>query len=287
MPTNEPELKPKPRGLWIAIAVVVALLALTTWDVVRNADRSSPAALRRAAFDGDEATVRRIITAHPEWIDSVGSHQAGSFTTLVDSGRVFLEPTGPPPYYPPGSGQLFRLLEAHGSTALHHALANSQSRTAMALIEAGANVSATLTNGFPVIAVAIQCGDTNVIAAMQRRGVRLDAVDTLTMLPPLHLAARSHQIKMVNYLLKHGAPINGTNQFGGTALHEAAEFCGLPVVQLLATNGADLALTNRAGKTALDVVLMKARPDRASREMATWLSAFAATNGAAGKTAAL
>lgn len=215
MPTNEPELKPKPRGLWIAIAVVVALLALTTWDVVRNADRSSPAALRRAAFDGDEATVRRIITAHPEWIDSVGSHQAGSFTTLVDSGRVFLEPTGPPPYYPPGSGQLFRLLEAHGSTALHHALANSQSRTAMALIEAGANVSATLTNGFPVIAVAIQCGDTNVIAAMQRRGVRLDAVDTLTMLPPLHLAARSHQIKMVNYLLKHGAPINGTNQFGG------------------------------------------------------------------------
>lgn len=71
MPTTQPDLKPNRRGLWLAVAVVVALLALASWVVLHNFDRSSPAALRRAAFDGDQATVRRLITAHPEWIDSV------------------------------------------------------------------------------------------------------------------------------------------------------------------------------------------------------------------------
>lgn len=277
MTTAPPEPKPTRQGLCLAVVVVIALLALTTWDVLRNSDRSSPAALRRAAFDGDEATVRRLIAAHPEWLNQPGSHQAASFSALLDNGRVLLGPKGPV-YYPPGSGQLFRLWEAHGSAALHQALANSQSRTAMVLIEAGANVNATTTNGYPVIAAAVQFGDTNVVTAMLQRGVRLDAVDPLTKLPLLHLAVLSHQPKMVDYLLKRGAPINATNQFGGTALHLAAAFSQFPIVELLATNGADLLLTNRAGKTAPDMALMKASSNSASRNLANWFEAFAATN---------
>jgi ankyrin repeat protein len=277
MSTAQPELKPNRRGVWLAVAVVVALLALTTWDILRNSDRSSPAALRRAAFDGDEATVRRLLAAHPEWLNQPGFHQAASFSFLLDNGRVLLGPKGPV-YYPPGSGQLFRLLEAYGAAALHHALANSQSRVAMVLIQAGANVHATLTNGYPAIAGAVSSCDTNVVAAMLQRGVRLDAVDTLTKLPVLHFAVQIHRTEMVAYLLKHGAPINATNQFGGTALHLAADSSELPLVGLLATNGADLLLTNRAGKTALDLALMNASSNRASRDLANWLSAYAATN---------
>lgn len=277
MTAAQPEPKPAHKGLWLAVALVAGLLAFTTWDVVRRSGSGSAVQLRRAAFDGDVAGIHRLLKAHPEWLNQPGSDQPALISALVDKGRVLLGSKGPV-HYLPSSDKQFRQMEAYGATALYHALVRKQSRAAMVLIDAGANVNATLTNGYPAIAVAIQLGETNLVAVMHERGVRLDTVEVLTGLPLLHLAIHSHKPEMVDFLLKHGAPVNSTDRSGGTSLHTAVAFRQLTVVEMLVTNGADLSLTNLGGRTPLEIAMTRASVSTASQDVANWLSAYAATN---------
>jgi hypothetical protein len=124
------QTKPKParRRLWLAVAVVASLLALTTWDALRNSGGNSPAALRRAAFYGDEATVRRLIAAHPEWVDLPGSTngQASMFGGLYGKTMKALGKAPPTSATTRGDPETqFRELEAVGATPVWHALAGT------------------------------------------------------------------------------------------------------------------------------------------------------------------
>lgn len=282
MPTTTPEQKPNRRGLWLAVAVVVALLVLTTWDVVRNSDRSSPAALRRAAFDGDEATVRRLLAAHPEWIDSVGSTNglAPMFGGLYDKAMKSLGRS-----HPSGSRAnpevQFREMEGVGATPLWHALARTNIVTASFLVESGANVRVSLTTGFPIVCFAALVGDTNLLASLEKRGARLDVPEPIVRMTPLQYAVIGRSLPMLSFLAGRGLPLNETNRWGYTSLHYAANFSHLPMVEFLATNGADWTMRTKAGLTAFDMAWKNATNGSGHADalvVATWLEAFAATN---------
>jgi hypothetical protein len=282
MAVTQPELKPKPRGLWLAVAVLVALLALTSWDVLRNADRSSPAALRRAAFDGDEATVRRLIAAHPEWIDSVGSTngQAPMVVGLYDKAMKSFGKSRSPGSRADRESK-FREMEGVGATPLWHALARTNIGTACLLIEVGANVHASLTTKFPIVCSAALVGDTNLLTSLEKRGARLDAPEPLTRMTPLQYAVIGRSLPMLSFLAGRGLPLNETNRWGYTALHYAANFSHLPMVEFLATSGADWTLRTKVGLTAFDMAWKNATNGSGHAEslaVATWLEAFAATN---------
>ncbi|KAF0174938.1 MAG: ankyrin repeat protein [Limisphaerales bacterium] len=269
------------RKLWLLSAVIAGLLALTTWDVLRNSSGSSPAALRRAAFEGDEATVRRLIAAHPQWINSVGSTNGRTsaltshFTKikrelgLTTSSRASGDREG-----------LFRELEGAGSTPLFNAMAARHVGLAMTLIESGADPSVKLARGWPLVFAAAQIGDTNLMTAMMKRGVRLDVLEPGSGMTILHNAAFSQKPEMLSFLIAHGLSVNATNYRGVTPLDIAIGRSKLDLVQVLATNGADLEPNPARGYDALEAARRQAssKTDPNATAVVTWLEAFIATN---------
>ncbi|MEQ2010314.1 MAG: ankyrin repeat domain-containing protein [Limisphaerales bacterium] len=281
MTTAPPESKPTRRGVWLAVAVVVGLLALSTWDALRNSGRSSPAALRRAAFDGDEATVRRIIAAHPEWIDLPGSTN-GQTRVLGGLYEKAMKGLGKSPSAPSSSDpeHYFQQLERLGANALFHAVAKKHIGTAMILVEAGANPRMKLSTGESIVPMAAYVGDTKLMSALERRGANLNELQPGTGMTALHQAAYGQRPEMLLYLLGRGLSVNSTNRGGVTPLHIVAGHARLDFVQILVTNGADLTLTNRRGDTALDAARLRVLQGADSKAVAvvTWLEDFAATN---------
>lgn len=289
MPTAQPELKPNRRGLWLAVAVVVALLALTTWDVLRNSDRSSPAALRRAAFDGDEATVRRLIAAHPEWIDSVGSTngQTRVLGGLFDKAMKALGKVSPSSSFGNDPEKQFQELESLGATPLFHATVRTNLNIAKLLAETGATARQDLRNGFPLIFAATLIGDTNYLSMLVARGARLDSRVPVSRFSLIHYGVFSRKVEMLHFLHGRGLSVNETNWTGLTPLHLAVNIDELSMVQFLATNGADFTLTTTGGRTACDLALTRSTAIRGTSAPAvlSWLEAFAATNQPAAKPA--
>lgn len=285
MTAAKPEPKPARRGLWLVV-VVIGLLAVTTWDVLRNSNHSSPAALRRAAFDGDEATVRRLVKAHPEWIDSVGSAKAPTSAAggLLEVTLIALGKPAPSPTSPEGvREELFLELEASGSTPLMHAATRKHLGVARLLVDAGANLRADRWSGWPLVALAryaTELGNTNFLVALKARGAMLHSGETEYEWGLLHAAVQSGRAEVLRFLIAHGHSVNGRDRSGGTPLHLAVHFSRLDLVQMLATNGADLSLVAFFRGTPLDEARKAAatNPSSNATAVATWLEAFAATN---------
>ncbi|MEE6525879.1 hypothetical protein FKM82_026173 [Ascaphus truei] len=55
---------------------------------------------------------------------------------------------------------------------------------------------------------------------------------------PLHVASHYGNIKMVNYLLQHGAKVNAKTKNGYTPLHQAAQQGHTHIINVLLQHGA-------------------------------------------------
>ncbi len=289
---TEPESPPTPRRRpWPVALALVGFLALTTWDVLRNAKGNSPVALRRAAFDGDDATVRRLIAAHPEWVDSVGSTNRS--TSVVGSlYEKAMQAIGKSPGTSPREDleSQFQEAEGLGATPLFLAIVQKHLGIAMILLDAGANPRVKLVPGQSMVPFAVYLADTNLVAALERRGANLKEVEPHSARSLLHLAVEGGEhggeVEMIQFLLARGLPVNVMKHGGTTPLHIAASRSRLDLVQLLVANGADLTSVNARGETALDVArssgLRKGKdPSRVNTHalaVVTWLEAFTATN---------
>lgn len=67
----------------------------------------------------------------------------------------------------------------------------------------------------------------------------------------LHRACLRGDVTIVHLLLKHGADVNGGNDFDETPLHYACKRANLAVLQCLIEHAADLRAEDRAGKGVL------------------------------------
>ena len=95
---------------------------------------------------------------------------------------------------------------------------------------------------------------------------------------PIFLAAGEGKLEAVRYLLDEGADVNARDNFGNTALAEAAYYGHLAVVKELLLRGADINAVGDGG-TALDIAisrnntavadLLKHRGGKSAREIRT------------------
>lgn len=142
------------------------------------------------------------------------------------------------------------VINADHKTALYYALfhpAVDGNETALALLEGGADVNATLKNGGSLLHVACEKADAEAAELLLQHQVDIKRVETSTGRMALHAAAAlkdaDEASKMVAILLSAGAPVDAQDQeHGVTALHEAVSAGHEGVVQQLLDAGADLTI---------------------------------------------
>ena len=149
-------------------------------------------------------------------------------------------------------------------TCLAFASLVSEARTVQQLIEAGADVAVTDSEGFsPLHYACASDADSDVKTAylMQRESSqRATGGSEQLILGPdfystsLRLAARHNLADRVRALIDdHGASVNATDEDGWTALHLAARAGHAEAVKVLVQHpSCDVSITDRRGRTAAD-----------------------------------
>jgi len=136
-------------------------------------------------------------------------------------------------------------------TPLHYAVMGGQVAAAKRLIDAGADVNATM----PAIGAPVHAAIVNQDGALVRLLIENKADVNLAAgsmdSRPLHFAAEYDLVDMAELLLDEGADIDGRNAELVTPLSQAALLGSLGVVELLVERGADIEARDMRGETAL------------------------------------
>ena len=93
-------------------------------------------------------------------------------------------------------------------------------------------------------------GDVSKIGDMMESGMPVDILDEYGNTALMN-AARNNRTDVVRYLLANGANVNKQDRSGNTALHKASNNNHTDVVRCLLANGANVDKQNRSGWTAL------------------------------------
>lgn len=152
------------------------------------------------------------------------------------------------------------------------AITFNQPDKALAAIEAGATPEATNRYGLPVIFMAAQMGDSNVVKALLDAGADANAkigtsfnddgvgyagTSDGTVLG--YAAAKGHA-QVMQDLVKAGADVNGSGPAGTTPLMQAVDSGNFEIVKWLIDAGADPNAKNATGGTALGTAQMIINP---------------------------
>ncbi len=78
---------------------------------------------------------------------------------------------------------------------------------------------------------------------------------------PLHIAARTGQVYLVDKFLNHKANINAQDNLGRTPLNLAVSKDDLEMVKLLVKRNCDLNLSDKKGRTPLSIALASEQPE--------------------------
>lgn len=87
-----------------------------------------------------------------------------------------------------------------------------------------------------------------------KQGANINALDSQGMTPLIRYIIYRRNIEVLEFLLSHGAQLEGQTNYGWTPLHTAARSGKIYFVKVLLNHGADPLATTAEGKTALDLV---------------------------------
>jgi ankyrin repeat protein len=131
-------------------------------------------------------------------------------------------------------------------TPLQYAVANKQVRIAEYLISKGANINPmNPAKEGSVLLSAVFSEDANMIKMLVEKGADINRTKAL------NYAIMTKNIKTVEFLLKHGASVNKSDEGSETALHIAVEDGQIEIIKLLLANGADINAKDEMGETPL------------------------------------
>ena len=121
-------------------------------------------------------------------------------------------------------------------------------------------------DGFQPLHLAAFFGHAEAAEALLERGADPSAVSRheFVKVTPLHSAVASEgaeNVRTVEVLLAHGAPVNAGVEGGHTPLHSAAVNGNVAIVGLLLAHGADPNAANDDGKTPLDLARERGHED--------------------------
>lgn len=137
-----------------------------------------------------------------------------------------------------------------GQTALFIAANQGSREFVQVLLEAGADPNISNNDGCGPLTKAARNGDWAIISLLLKAHAKLDQYKHSM----LREAAKGGHIKIIEWLLKYGADINGkSTSYGNTALHKAVQYRQYDTVTCLLEAGADVTAKNYKNDTPLDI----------------------------------
>lgn len=152
------------------------------------------------------------------------------------------------------SGVYTEQRDPHGRTPLAIAVDHGDLEGVAALINAGANVNAKHPDGSSILGSAIAAGDPSLISALLAAGARTDGLmpDGDHILPS---AIRHGRLDLVRNLMTSGADPHLRDSHGNPLLHVAMQARRRDLVESLIDLGADPGATNAKGETTIHLAL--------------------------------
>ncbi|CAG8083174.1 unnamed protein product [Penicillium olsonii] len=121
------------------------------------------------------------------------------------------------------------------------------------ILQYGASPHSFDSRGISAMWWASRSGDVKIVDALLRHGAPVNSIDyTLLM-----FAASEGQLDMLTFLIEKGADIDARDREGHTALMHAALGAKLSALEILVQRGANVHLQNNQGLTALDLARKK------------------------------
>ena len=138
------------------------------------------------------------------------------------------------------------------TTCLGYACRNNEARTVRQLVEAGADVNATDTEGYTPLHDACESKievkeKVKYLLSCNPSLIRARNNDNNT---PLGRAAYNGHDKVIGILIQHGAEVNERGWHGRTALHDACSKGQVACIDELMRHGADVEATDSANKAS-------------------------------------
>lgn len=128
---------------------------------------------------------------------------------------------------------------ASAQSALADRIQAGDRKTALALIDEGADVNRTQPDGTTPLHWAAYRVDQELVQRLLKKGARANVANRYGA-SPLHEAVRVANPNLVGLLLEAGADANASNEDGQTALMLAARTGNVAVAELLVKHGADV-----------------------------------------------
>ncbi|MGZ5193853.1 MAG: ankyrin repeat domain-containing protein [Ramlibacter sp.] len=151
-------------------------------------------------------------------------------------------------------------INAQGLTGLYLALRDSSMKTAQVLIDwPKTNIESRTPQDESPLMMASLRGQTEIV----RKLIARDADVNKTGWTPLHYAATSAHLDIIELLLENHAYIDAESPNGTTPLMMAAQYGSPEAVKLLLEAGADASLKNQRGLGAIDFAYQGGRTDSA------------------------
>jgi ankyrin repeat protein len=152
--------------------------------------------------------------------------------------------------------------DRNGWTALMWAADEGQTDVARQLLEKGADVNSKDKKGRTALMLA---GSQWTMKLLLEKGADVDAKDDEYGQTALMEAAVRGDMEEARLLLEKGADVNAKDNDGWTALMEAAQWNGgTEIARLLLEKGADANARTNDGRTALDIATKEFHPETAA-----------------------
>ncbi|XP_072397438.1 uncharacterized protein [Diabrotica undecimpunctata] len=149
-------------------------------------------------------------------------------------------------------------------TALHLAAMNGSADALCLLIKKGANLNGKDRYGWSPMYLAATAGSVECIQMLLENKAICKLKSKSNAYSPVHRAAESDQIKVVNFFLKQGIPVDFETVNGYTLLHAACRYGNMEIVEYLLQSGADVnRKTEPEGATPLYFALKYCNPETA------------------------
>ncbi len=262
---------------FVGATVVLALLAVVVGNFVWQSRNLEPVetegqpALQLETVEGtlddqlveavvanDAAAVKRLLEAgaNPDVVDSAGN-------PIWKSALLGVQISGKPDIV----GLLIEYgadpngLDINGDAFLPQAAEMGQLEVVQLLLDAGADVNATMAFGegdkrfenATSLMGAASANHIEIVALLIAHGAEVNQVDSIYQRSALHTAAWENSVESVQILIDNGADLNRRSTFSGgqTPLHFAAFNSAVEAVQVLIAAGADVDIQTEAGLTPL------------------------------------
>ena len=144
--------------------------------------------------------------------------------------------------------------KASNTTALEHAVRNSNREMVQLLIAAGAKVSLRNPGGQTVLMMLDSDATPDLAWDLINAGAKVNTKDNDGE-TPLMAAARFNNVDVIKTLLEAGADVNARDESKQTALMEAAAQGLVNIVRILVLAGADVNAVDSEGRNALSFAL--------------------------------